>query len=74
MTAAAAADAKSSQKRIVIVGAGLSGMSAAARLIENGFQDVVVLEVENRIGGRIKSIPASGGFIDLGLKLQYAAV
>jgi spermine oxidase len=53
-------------QKIVIVGAGLSGMSAAAKLMEKGFTDIVILEAEDRIGGRIHSVPYGGGFIDLG--------
>jgi monoamine oxidase len=52
--------------KIVIVGAGLSGISAAAKLLENGFEDIVILEAENRIGGRIHSIDYGTGKIDLG--------
>lgn len=49
-----------------MVGSGLSGYSAAARLIENGITDIVVLEAENRIGGRIHSVPYRQGLIDMG--------
>lgn len=50
----------------MIVGAGLSGYSAAAKLIENELNDVVVLEAEGRIGGRVHSVKHENGFIDLG--------
>lgn len=39
--------------RIVIVGAGPSGIAAAAKLLENGFKNVTILEAEDRIGGRV---------------------
>jgi spermine oxidase len=52
--------------KVVIVGAGLSGCSAFNILMNNDERDVVVLEAENRIGGRIWSIPFSNGMIDLG--------
>lgn len=52
--------------RVVMIGAGLSGYAAAAKLLENGVEDFVVLEAENRIGGRIHSIPYRGGRIDMG--------
>lgn len=52
--------------KILIVGAGLSGISAAAKLVENGFENVLILEAEDRIGGRIHSINYGGGKIDLG--------
>lgn len=57
--------------KIVIVGAGLSGISAAAKLIENGLEDVVVLEAENRIGGRVYSTNFAGGVVDLGAQYVH---
>lgn len=54
------------QPKIIVIGAGLSGMAAATKLMDNGFNNVVILEAENRIGGRIHSVNFSNGFIDLG--------
>ncbi|XP_066139168.1 uncharacterized protein [Euwallacea fornicatus] len=51
---------------IVIVGAGAAGIAAATKLISHGFSNVVVLEAENRIGGRIHSIPFEGTTVELG--------
>ncbi|KAK0159142.1 hypothetical protein PV328_010064 [Microctonus aethiopoides] len=48
-------DDLTSTPRIIIVGAGSSGIAAASKLFENGFTNVKVLEAENRIGGRIHS-------------------
>ncbi|CRK95579.1 CLUMA_CG009040, isoform A [Clunio marinus] len=55
-------------QKILIIGAGASGISAAQKLLENNYQHVFILEASNRIGGRIHSIPfGSTGFkIDLG--------
>ena len=39
--------------RIVVIGAGPSGIAAASKLFENGFKNVTILEAENRIGGRV---------------------
>ncbi|CRK91867.1 CLUMA_CG005488, isoform A [Clunio marinus] len=58
--------ASENRHKVVIIGAGISGYSAAARLIENGVEDIVILEAENRTGGRIHSVPYRDGFIDLG--------
>lgn len=52
--------------QVVVVGAGLSGYSAAAKLMENGINDIIVLEAEGRIGGRILTVPYRDGFIDMG--------
>lgn len=57
---------KNTRYKAVIVGAGLSGYSAAAKLLENEVDEILVLEAEDRIGGRVHSIPFNGGRIDMG--------
>lgn len=54
----AALDAPTAPKKckIIIIGAGMAGLSAANHLTKNGLSDFVVLEARNRIGGRIVSI------------------
>ena len=41
----------------LIVGAGASGIAAASMLMQNGVHSIVILEAENRIGGRINTVP-----------------
>lgn len=51
----------------MIVGSGLSGYATAAKLIENGFKDIIILEAESRTGGRINSSQIDNNkFIDFG--------
>ncbi len=51
---------------ILVVGAGLAGLSAAERLHRAG-RDVVVLEARARVGGRVHSTSIEGGLrVDLG--------
>lgn len=57
--------------KILIIGAGLSGISAASKLIENGFKNVVILEAENRIGGRVHCDSFAGGVVDLGAQFVH---
>lgn len=52
--------------KILIIGAGASGIAAASKLYENGFTDITILEAENRIGGRINSVEFEGSIVDLG--------
>ncbi|KAH8339763.1 hypothetical protein KR074_004351, partial [Drosophila pseudoananassae] len=52
--------------RIAIIGAGASGVAAATRLLENGFCHVQILEAEDYIGGRIRTIPFADNVADLG--------
>ncbi|XP_017780334.1 PREDICTED: spermine oxidase-like [Nicrophorus vespilloides] len=52
--------------RIVIIGAGASGIAAGRKLLEYGFKNLIILEAENRIGGRINSTKFGESIIDLG--------
>lgn len=52
--------------RVIVIGAGISGISSAAKLIENGFKNVTVLEAEKRIGGRVYTVPYASNVVDLG--------
>ncbi|XP_041259102.1 spermine oxidase [Onychostruthus taczanowskii] len=54
------------QPRIVVIGAGLAGLSAAKALLESGFTDVTVLEATDRIGGRVQSVQLGHATFELG--------
>lgn len=41
------------ETKVVIVGAGAAGIAAASKLLQRGVSDFVILEANNRIGGRI---------------------
>jgi oxygen-dependent protoporphyrinogen oxidase len=59
-------------RRIVVVGAGIAGLTAAFRLHQDG-ADVLVLEREDRVGGRMSTIEVDGFTIDIGAGLlSYA--
>ena len=60
-------DSVQGNERVVIVGAGVAGLAAAGELRASGFEDVVVLEARDRIGGRVWTDTIGDGFpIDLG--------
>ena len=50
---------------VVVIGAGLAGLTAARELTGSGF-DVVVLEGRDRVGGRTKPATLAGVPVDLG--------
>ncbi|CAH0683080.1 unnamed protein product [Spodoptera exigua] len=51
---------------VLIIGAGMAGLSAANYLLNNGMQDFKILEARKRIGGRIISIPMKNQNVELG--------
>ena len=46
--------------RVVIIGAGIAGLSCGKYLIDNGIDDFVILEAYGRIGGRCQTIEFCG--------------
>ncbi|XP_044490584.1 polyamine oxidase 1 isoform X2 [Mangifera indica] len=51
---------------VIIIGAGISGISAAKTLAENGIEDIVILEASDRIGGRVRNENFGGVSVELG--------
>jgi hypothetical protein len=64
---------KSKTSRICIVGAGAAGLSAAYRLKERGYANVVVLEAQHRVGGKCRSVDFRGRSFDVGANYVTAA-
>uniref|UniRef100_A0ACD5UKN0 Uncharacterized protein n=1 Tax=Avena sativa TaxID=4498 RepID=A0ACD5UKN0_AVESA len=52
--------------KVIIVGAGMSGISAGKRLSEAGITDFVILEATHRIGGRIHNTKFAGVNVEMG--------
>jgi len=50
----------------IIIGGGISGLSAASHLFKNGHTNIKVIESSPRLGGRVWSIPHNDGDIELG--------
>ncbi len=48
------------KQRILVLGAGTAGLTAALSLKQEG-HDVTVIEYQNRVGGRLWSLPLEGG-------------
>jgi phytoene desaturase len=55
-------------KSVIIIGAGLGGLSAACRLAELGFS-VTVLEKNKTVGGKVNSVESIGYTFDTGASL-----
>jgi len=61
-----ASDAELGEADVVVVGAGFAGLTAARELVKMG-RSVIVLEANDRVGGRSWSVPTNGGgFVDQG--------
>lgn len=46
----------SKKTKTIIVGAGAAGIAAASKLLQKGMNDFVILEANNRIGGRVHTV------------------
>lgn len=44
------------QKKIIVIGAGVSGLACASQLRDYGFENVLILEARDRIGGRTHTV------------------
>ncbi|KAK9113767.1 hypothetical protein Syun_020564 [Stephania yunnanensis] len=51
---------------VIVVGAGMSGISAAKTLSDAGIKDIVILEATDRIGGRIREQEFGGLNVEIG--------
>ncbi|XP_072318366.1 spermine oxidase isoform X1 [Eucyclogobius newberryi] len=61
------------QPRIVVIGAGLAGLSATKVLLEHGFTDVTLLEAADHVGGRVLSVPNGQSTLELGATWIHGA-
>ncbi|XP_075223228.1 spermine oxidase-like [Lycorma delicatula] len=59
-------DSTREKYKLIIVGAGISGIGAATKLLRNNFSDFVILEASNRLGGRIFTAPFGDFLIEYG--------
>lgn len=57
------------KKKVVIVGAGVSGLIAAIELEKNGNFDISIIEATDRVGGRVKTDELDGFLLDRGFQV-----
>lgn len=57
-------------KRILVLGAGMAGLSAARKLAESG-RRVMVLEARDRVGGRILTLRENDEVVELGAEFVH---
>ncbi|XP_011688273.1 PREDICTED: polyamine oxidase-like [Wasmannia auropunctata] len=62
------------ETKIVIVGAGAAGIAAASRLSQRGVNDFVILEANDRIGGRIYTKDFGENVVDLGAQWVHGQI
>ncbi|XP_066262733.1 spermine oxidase-like [Euwallacea similis] len=60
-----------SEVSIIVIGSGSAGIAASTKLLKNDFTNITILEAENRIGGRIHSVPFGKAYVDLGAEFCH---
>jgi monoamine oxidase len=51
---------------VAVIGGGVAGISAAKALEEGGAPDWILIEAQNRLGGRTRTLQRLGTKIDIG--------
>ncbi|KAK4290332.1 hypothetical protein Pmani_032145 [Petrolisthes manimaculis] len=52
--------------RVCIIGGGVAGLGAAQQLIQSGVDDILLLEAQDRVGGRVFTLKHGKHYIELG--------
>ena len=58
---------------VVIIGAGISGLTAAHELAKQGITDVLLLEAQDYVGGRVRTTTAYGEPIEIGAEFVHGS-
>lgn len=59
--------------KVIIVGAGLAGLTCGKVLRQRGIEDLVVLERQQGIGGRVRTDHEQGFYLDRGFQVMFTA-
>ncbi|GFU06879.1 hypothetical protein NPIL_304162 [Nephila pilipes] len=51
---------------VVIVGAGIAGLSCGLQLCKNNFTEITILEAQDKVGGRLSTVRFNDCFLELG--------
>lgn len=54
------------EKKVLILGGGVTGIIAARTLHQEGIKDFVIIEGRNELGGRLRDTPFGGKNVELG--------
>ena len=73
LTIVVVAPAPVERKKVLILGAGVAGITAAKTLYDQGITDFLVLEGQDYVGGRIKQVSFAGMKVEEGANwIHYA--
>lgn len=62
---------KATYTRTVIVGSGLAGIAASLNFLDNKYNDFLVYEALDRVGGRCYTIEYQDSFLEIGAQVFF---
>ncbi|KAK0207704.1 hypothetical protein IW262DRAFT_1418961 [Armillaria fumosa] len=68
-----AVNASSDSKTVLVLGGGVAGIIAAKTLHEAGIDDIIIIEAQDELGGRMKSHHFGGKTVELGANWIHGA-
>lgn len=60
--------------RVVIIGAGIAGLSCAKYLMDNNIKDFIMIEAHNEIGGRCQTIQLCKTFTSMKILTESSSI
>jgi monoamine oxidase len=56
--------------KTVVIGSGVAGIACGINLLRNNYDDFVVFEAQDRIGGRVCTVDFNKSYLEMGAQVR----